>query len=132
MLAALDLRGPVAAFEVFIEAVPLPKAKASKIRPAPQLSHFQPVSRDFAFVVDEAVPADKLLRAAKGADKALISTIDLFDLYVGEGIEAGKKSLAISVTLQPREKTLTDKEIDAVAAKIVAQVAKATGGTLRG
>ncbi len=132
VLAALDLRGPVAAFEVFIEAVPLPKAKASKIRPAPQLSHFQPVNRDFAFVVDEAVPAEKLLRAAKGADKALISTIDLFDLYVGEGIEAGKKSLAISVTLQPREKTLTDKEIDAVAAKIVAQVEKATGGTLRG
>jgi len=131
VLTALGLRGPVVAFEVFPEAVPLPKAKAGKLRPAPELSPFQPVSRDFAFVVDEAVPAEKLLRAAKGADKALISAVDLFDLYQGDGVPAGKKSLAISVTLQPRQKTMTDQEIEAVAAKIVQQVAKATGGSLR-
>ena len=132
VLAALDLRGPVVAFEAFVEEVPLPKAKAGRLRPAPALSPLQPVGRDFAFVLDEAVPAEKLLRAAKGADKAMISAVDLFDLYVGEGIEPGKKSLAISVTLQPRQRTLTDQEIDAVAAKIVRQVTKATGGTLRG
>ena len=131
VLAALDLRGPVAAFEVFVESVPLPKAKAGKLRPAPDLSPFQPVTRDFAFVVDEAVPAEKLLRAAKGADKAMIAAVDLFDLYAGKGIEPGQKSLAISVTLQPREKTLTDQEIDAIADKIVQQVTKATGGQLR-
>ena len=96
------------------------------------LSPFQPVSRDFAFVVDAAVPADKLVRAAKGADKALIVRVEVFDLYEGKGIEAGKKSLALAVTLQPTERTLTDPEIEAVGRKIVAQVEKATGGVLRG
>ncbi len=132
ILKALGLRGPAVAFEVYLEAVPAPKAKATKLRPAAELSPFQPLSRDFAFVVDEAVPAEKLLRAAKGADKALITGVELFDLYGGEGLGDNKKSLAISVTLQPREATLTDAEIEAVSAKIVAQVEKATGGSLRG
>ena len=133
VLAAMDLRGPAVAFEVFLDAVPQPKAKGSgKIKPALELSPYQPVERDFAFVVAADTPAEKLLRAAKGADKQLITAVELFDVYVGKGIEEGKKSLAISVTLQPTEKTMTDEEIDAVAAKVVAQVAKATGGTLRG
>jgi phenylalanyl-tRNA synthetase beta chain len=125
------LRGPAAAFEVFLDRVPMPRAKESKAKAPPALSAFQPVERDFAFVVGDDVPADKLLRAAKGADKALIAKVDLFDVYAGKGIEAGKKSLAIAVTLQPTDRTLTDAEIEAVAAKIVAAVAKATGGTLR-
>lgn len=132
VLTALDLRGPAVGFEVFLAQIPQPKAKAGKLRPALNLSPYHPVLRDFAFVVDEAVPADKLLRAARGADRALITGAALFDVYAGKGIAEGKKSLAISVTLQPTEGTMTDEEIEAVAAKIVAQVQKATGGVLRG
>jgi phenylalanyl-tRNA synthetase beta chain len=87
--------------------------------------------RDFAFVVEESVTAEKLLRAAKGADKALVADVELFDLYAGENLGPGKKSLAITVTLQPTDKTLTDEEIAAVSQKIVAKVEKATGGELR-
>ena len=93
---------------------------------------FQALVRDFAFVVDADITAEKLLRAAKGADRALITEVKLFDHYVGKGVPDGSKSLAIEVTLQPRDKTLTDAEIEAVSAKIIAQVGKATGGTLRG
>ncbi|MEO3427592.1 phenylalanine--tRNA ligase subunit beta [Pelagibius sp. CAU 1746] len=131
VLKALDLKGPAVAFEVFLDAVPLPRAGKQK-RALLELSPFQPVSRDFAFLVDEEVPAEKVLRAARGADKALIAGVSLFDVYQGKGVEPGKKSLAIAVTLQPREATLTDQEIEAVAEKVVAQVTKATGGTLRG
>jgi phenylalanyl-tRNA synthetase beta chain len=131
VLKALDLKGPAVAFEVFLDAVPLPRAGKQK-RSLLELSPFQPVSRDFAFLVDEEVPAEKVLRAARGADKALIAGVSLFDVYQGKGVEPGKKSLAIAVTLQPREATLTDQEIEAVAEKVVAQVTKATGGTLRG
>ncbi|MFQ5773414.1 MAG: phenylalanine--tRNA ligase subunit beta [Kiloniellaceae bacterium] len=132
VLRGFELRGPAAAFEVYLGRIPLPRAREGKARSAPDISAFHPVERDFAFVVDADVPAEALLRAARGADRKLVSNVTLFDVYVGEGIEAGKKSLAISVTLQPRERTLTDAEIDAVAAEIVAQVAKATGGVLRG
>jgi phenylalanyl-tRNA synthetase beta chain len=131
LLRALDLKGPAVCFEVFIEAIPEPRAKGGKLRPALDASSFQPVERDFAFLVDEAVPADKLLRAAKGADKELVAAVSLFDAYGGRGIPEGKKSLAIAVTLQPKKRTLTDPEIEQVAAKIVAQVKKATGGELR-
>ena len=129
---AAGLRGPVAAFEVFLDAPPLPKAKATKARPPLKLSPFQPVERDFAFLVDEGVEAEKLVRAARNADKALITGARVFDLYAGKGVAEGKKSLAIAVTLQPVERTLTDAEIEAVSAKIVAQVVKATGAVLRG
>jgi len=130
VLKAFELRGPAAACEVFMAAIPLPKA-TSKLRPAVDLSPYQPVTRDFAFVVDQDVPAERLVRAAKGADKVLIARVDLFDVYVGKGIDPGKKSLAVAVTLQPRTHTLTDAEIDAAADKIIAQVQKATGGVLR-
>jgi phenylalanyl-tRNA synthetase beta chain len=90
------------------------------------------VSRDFAFIVDRGVGAGEIVRAAQGADKKLIVDVAVFDVYEGKGIDEGKKSIAIAVTLQPREKTLTDQEIDAVAASIVAEVTKKTGGTLRG
>jgi phenylalanyl-tRNA synthetase beta subunit len=91
----------------------------------------QPVERDFAFVVDRSVNAADVLRAAQSADRKLITNVAVFDVYEGAGIEPGKKSIAVAVTLQPREKTMTDAEIDAVAAKIVAEVAKRTGGVLR-
>jgi phenylalanyl-tRNA synthetase beta chain len=131
VLRALDLKGPAVAFEVFLDAVPLPRAGKQK-RSLLELSPFQPVSRDFAFLVDEDVPAEKVIRAARGADKVLISEVALFDVYQGKGVEPGKKSLAVAVTLQPRQGTLTDQEIDAVAEKVVAQVTAATGGSLRG
>ncbi len=132
IVAAADLKGPVAAFEVFLDAPPLPKAKASKARPKLVLSPFQPLDRDFAFLVDAGVDADKLVRAARNADKALITGARVFDVYAGKGVPEGKKSLAIAVTLQPVERTLTDAEIEAVSNKIVAQVVKATGAVLRG
>ncbi len=132
LLAAADLKGPAVAFEVFLDAPPLPKARLTKARPKLALSAFQPVERDFAFVVDAAVEAEKLVRAARNADKALIADARVFDVYAGKGVPDGKKSLAITVTLQPVERTLTDAEIEAVSTKIVGAVAKATGAVLRG
>ncbi|MDB5486875.1 MAG: phenylalanine--tRNA ligase subunit beta [Reyranella sp.] len=132
IVAAADLKGPVTAFEVFLDAPPLPKAKATKARSKLILSAFQPLERDFAFLVDTDVEAEKLVRAARNADKALITAARVFDLYAGKGVPEGKKSLAIAVTLQPVERTLTDAEIEAVSDKIVAQVVKATGAVLRG
>ena len=127
--AALDLAGPVVACEVFLDAIAEPKRRK---RGAPDLPAFQPVRRDFAFLVDAATPAEALLRAARGADKALIADAQLFDRYAGDKLPPGKVSLAIQVTLQPRAATLTDAEIEAAAQKIVAAVGKATGATLRG
>jgi phenylalanyl-tRNA synthetase beta chain len=131
-LEALRADGPLIAFEVILDRIPEAKQKATRARPLLELSAFQPVSRDFAFIVDRGVKAGDLVRAAQGADKKLVTGVTLFDLYEGKGIDEGKKSIAIAVTIQPREKTLTDQEIDAVAAKIVAEVNRKTGGTLRG
>jgi phenylalanyl-tRNA synthetase beta chain len=130
ILGAFDVRGPIAAFEVFVDAVPLPRG--GHARPLLKLSVFQPVERDFAFIVDRDVPAETLLRAARGVDRKLVTDIRLFDVYEGKGLPEGKKSLAIAVTLQPQEATLTDAEIDAFSQRLVAAVEKATGGTLRG
>ena len=127
VLAAMDVKGPLVAFELILNAIPGSKSKGAT-RPPLVVSDLMPLSRDFAFVVDDAVEADKLVKAAKGADKALIADVGVFDLYKLEG---GKKSLAIEVTLQPKEKTLTEAEIEAVSQKIVQAVSKATGGTLR-
>jgi phenylalanyl-tRNA synthetase beta chain len=131
-LEALRAQGPLVAFEVILERIPVPKPKATRAKPMLELSPLQPVERDFAFVVDRAVKAADIVRAAQSADKQLVETVSVFDLYEGDGIAAGKKSIAIAVTLQPREKTMTEQEIDAVAARIVAEVAKRTGGALRG
>ena len=126
--AALDLAGPAVGFEVFLDAIPEPKRRK---KGAPDLPAFQPLRRDFAFLVDAAVTAEAVLRAARGADKALVTEVALFDRYAGDKLPEGKVSLAIQVTLQPREATLTDLQIEAVADRIVAAVAKATGATLR-
>ncbi len=131
VLRKLDVRGPAIGFEVFLDALPDRKDK-SAARPPLHLSALQPVRRDFAFLVDSDIEAGNLIRAARGAERELISGVELFDVYEGKNIEDGKKSLAIQVTLQPVEATLTDEEIDAIAAKIVAAVEKATGGSLRG
>ena len=128
----LELRGAIAGFEVIMDAVPPAKAKKSAARPFLALAVLQPVARDFAFVVEADVDAARLVRAAAGADKNLISGVDLFDVYQGPELGDGKKSLAIAVTLQPTDATLTEAEIDAAAEKIVAAVTKATGGVLRG
>jgi phenylalanyl-tRNA synthetase beta chain len=130
-LEALGADGPLIAFEVVLDRVPDAKQRPTRAKPVLELSAFQPVSRDFAFIVDRAVKAGDLVRAAQGVDKKLITGVTVFDVYEGKGIDNGKKSVAIAVTIQPREKTLTDQEIDAAAAKIVAEVTRKTGGTLR-
>ena len=129
---ALGADGPLLAFEVILDRIPDAKVKATRAKPVLELSAFQPVSRDFAFIVDRSVKSGDLVRAAQNVDKKLISGVTVFDVYEGKGIDDGKKSVAIAVTMQPREKTLTDVEIEAAAAKIVAEVTKKTGGTLRG
>jgi len=130
IVADLDLVGVAVGFEVFLDRVPLPRARGTA-RPPLAASPFQPVERDFAFLVDRGVAAEAVLRAVRGADKALIVGVGLFDRYEGQGVPEGKKSLAVSVTLQPTERTLTDAEIEAVAARIVAAAQKATGAELR-
>jgi phenylalanyl-tRNA synthetase beta chain len=131
-LEALDAEGPLVAFEVILERIPDAKAKPTRAKPQLELSAFQPVSRDFAFVVDAKVRAGDIVRAAQNVDRKLITAVTVFDVYEGKGIEDGKKSIAIAVTLQPRDKTMTDDEIDATGKKIVAEVSRRTGGVLRG
>jgi phenylalanyl-tRNA synthetase beta chain len=130
ILAQMDVKGPLVAFEVTLNAIPAAKSKTAA-RPALQASDLMPLSRDFAFVMDERVSAADVVKAAKGADRQFVSAVDVFDVFSGGTLPQGKKSLAIAVTLQPKEATLTDKEIEAISARIVAQVEKATGGTLR-
>ncbi len=132
IVEALDLPGPLVAAEVLLERIPLPKAKATRTRPALALSGLMPVARDFAFVVDEDVEAAKIVKAAEGADRKLIAGVSVFDVYRGEHVGAGRKSVAVEVTLNPTERTLTDEQIEAVSKSIVGAVAKATGATLRG
>ena len=131
VLAGLKVDGPVCAFEITIEAIPASKKKSAK-RAALVLSDLQPLRRDFAFVVGSDVAAATIVKAAASADKKLITSVNLFDLYEGEHMEEGKKSIAFEVTLQPKDKTLTDEDIEAISSKIVASVSKATGGELRG
>nr|AJS15046.1 phenylalanyl-tRNA synthetase beta chain [uncultured Rhodobacterales bacterium] len=130
VVAAMGVRGPVVAFAVHPDNIPLPRNRSTG-RSALKASDLQAVERDFAFVVDSGVAASTLVAAAAGADKALIEEVRVFDEFTGGGLGEGRKSLAISVRLQPTDKTLTDKDIEAVSAKIVGKVGKATGGVLR-
>jgi phenylalanyl-tRNA synthetase beta chain len=132
ILKALDLKGPLVAFEINLDALPPPKAKPTKMKPKLTLSDFQPITRDFAFVVGRQVQAGDIVKAAQAAERQLIVGVDVFDIYEGAGIDPDKKSVAIAVTLQPTEKTLTDTEIEAVSTKIVGEVTKKTGAVLRG
>jgi phenylalanyl-tRNA synthetase beta chain len=131
VMKALDLKGQLVAFEITLDAVPLPKYRATKVKPNLALSDFQPISRDFAFVVGRDVAAGDVVKAAQAAERKLVTGIDVFDVYEGVGIPEGSKSVAIAVRLQPVDHTLTDAEIEAVSARIVAEVARKTGATLR-
>jgi phenylalanyl-tRNA synthetase beta chain len=131
-LEALDVSGPFAGFEIFIDAIPAPRGKATRTKPRLDLSGFQAVKRDFAFVVDRAVEAGALVRAASSADKKLVTGVSVFDVFEGAALGEGKKSVAIEVSIQPVEKTLTDEDFEVLAAKIVDNVGKQTGGVLRG
>ena len=131
VLKAMDVDGPVYGFETFLDSIPDSKKKPTKTRPALDVSDLLPLTRDFAFIVDNDVAAETLLKAVRGADKKLIADVSLFDVYEGKGVPEGKKSLAVEALIQPREKTLTDQEIEALANRIIAQVEKATGGALR-
>jgi phenylalanyl-tRNA synthetase beta chain len=131
-LALLDVAGPIYAFEAWVEAIPEPKKKPVKTRPALALSPLMPLTRDFAFVVDREASAGDLVRAVQSADRTLIAGVRVFDVYEGPGVAAGKKSVAVEVTLQPREKTLADTEIEALSARIVGAASKAVGAVLRG
>lgn len=130
LMRVLDLKGPAVGFEVYLDTIPF--AKSAKAKGAFRPSALQPVERDFAFILDETVTAEQLLRAAKGADRKLISDIRLFDVYTGPGVPEGKKSLAFTVTLQPVEATLTDEVLEQFSKALVANVGKQTGGVLRG
>ncbi len=130
-LQEMDVKGPAVAFAIHLANIPFPKAK-SATRPALEIRDLQAVERDFAFVVDADVEALKLVNAAAGADKALIEEVRVFDEFIGGSLGEGKKSLAITVRLQPTDTTLKEKDIEAVSAKIVEKVTKATGATLRG
>ncbi|MCR6500651.1 phenylalanine--tRNA ligase subunit beta [Shinella sp. CPCC 101442] len=130
-LGALDVSGALAGFEIFVDAMPDPKKKATRTKPALDLSSLQAVKRDFAFVVDKTVEAGAIVRAATGADRKLISAVNVFDVFEGASVGEGKKSVAIEVVIQPTDKTLTDEDFEALTAKIVGNVMKTTGGALR-
>ncbi len=129
---ALDAEGPIVAFEITLDAVPASRARPTKAKPKLERSDFMPVQRDLAFIVDERVRASDVVRAAQSAERSLVSAIGVFDVYQGKGLPEGSKSIAIAVILQPRERTLTDAEIEAAMARIIAEVSKRTGGALRG
>lgn len=130
-LEVLDVAGPLAGFEVYVDAIPEPKAKPTRTKPKLELSPFQAVKRDFAFVVDKPVEAGALIRAALAADKKLITGVSVFDVFEGASLGADKKSVAIEVSIQPVDKTLTDEDFEALAGRIVENVKKQTGGVLR-
>ena len=131
VLEAMDVKGPVVAFAIHFAEIPMPRKKGAS-KGALELRDLQAVERDFAFVVDADVEAINLVNAAAGADKALIEEVRVFDEFIGGSLGEGKKSIAVTVRLQPTEKTLKEADIEAVAGKIVEKVSKATGGTLRG
>jgi phenylalanyl-tRNA synthetase beta chain len=128
ILAALDLELDACGFEIMLDAVPDPKRRR---RAAPDLPSLQPVRRDFAFIVKTEVTAETVLRAARSALRGVVEDVRLFDVFTGAGVADGERSLGVEVVLQPREKTFTDREIDAACDTIVAAVAKATGARLR-
>jgi phenylalanyl-tRNA synthetase beta chain len=130
-LKALDARSPLAAFEIFLDAVPLPRPKPTRTKSALKLSQLPQVERDFAFVVDAAVPAAVVVEAARKAAREAVRDVEVFDLFEGKGLPAGKKSIAIAVRLEPKDKTFTDAEIERFSKAIVAAVEAATSGKLR-
>jgi phenylalanyl-tRNA synthetase beta chain len=125
------VEGPILAFEAWLEAIPEWRRKAAKTRPAAQLSPLMPLKRDFAFVVAKETPAGEVVRAVASADRTLIAGARVFDVYEGKGVEAGRKSVAVEVTIQPRERTLAEADLEALSGKIIAAAAKAVRASLR-
>jgi phenylalanyl-tRNA synthetase beta chain len=132
VVEGLDAEGPHVAMEIILDALPPAKARATKIRPPLDLPALMPLARDFAFIVDRGVPAAEMIKAAQAADRALVADVSVFDVYEGQGIAEGKKSIALAVTVQPREKTMTDAEIEALSQKIIGNVVQKTKAVLRG
>jgi len=130
-LGSLDVSGALCGFEVFLDAMPEPKKKATRTKPPLELSPFQAVKRDFAFVVSSDVEAGAIVKAASGADRKLITGVNVFDVFEGASLGEGRKSVAIEVLIQPVERTLTDEDFEALTGKIIANVEKTTGGVLR-
>ena len=131
VLKRLDVAGPVSCFEIILDALPPPKTRPTKARPKLTLSDLMPVERDFAFLVDRGIAASDLAAAAQGADRTLVAGVSIFDVYDGKGMPEGQKSIGLAVTLQPKDKTLTDVDLEAISQRIVDAVAKKTGATLR-
>ncbi|SFI73077.1 phenylalanyl-tRNA synthetase beta subunit [Phyllobacterium sp. CL33Tsu] len=131
-LETLDVGGTLCGFEVFIDAIPEPKLKATRTKPALNLSDFQALRRDFAFIVDKGVEAGAIVKAALNGDKKLVTGVQVFDVFEGASLGADKKSVAIEVAIQPQERTLNDEDLEALSKRIVENVAKQTGGVLRG
>ncbi|MEP3279584.1 MAG: phenylalanine--tRNA ligase subunit beta [Stappiaceae bacterium] len=131
VLRDLQVKSAIAVFEVFLDAIPEPRRKGSRTRGVLNIADLMSVRRDFAFLLDRSMDVDKLVKAAKGADKSVIDSVTVFDIYEGAGVAEDKKSVAIDVVIQPRTKTLTDEEIDAISVKVIAAVEKVTGGQLR-
>ena len=131
-LETLDVSGALCGFEVFIDAIPESKRKATRTKAKLEISPFQMLRRDYAFVVEKDVTAATLVRAVSGADKKLITGVNVFDIFEGASLGEGKKSVALEVSIQPVERTLTDEDLDALSAKIVENVGKSAGGVLRG
>ena len=127
----MGIKTPAVGFEIFVEQIPVPKNKSNAFKVI-ELHDLQPVNRDFAFITKEEVKAEDIIRAVSSADKNLIVHVDVFDVYQGKGVEDGHKSIAVNVVLQPAKDTLTEKDLEGVSKKIVDQVAKKTGATLRG
>jgi phenylalanyl-tRNA synthetase beta chain len=130
VLKALDADGPMLAFEIVLDAVPEPRGAKSKARGPANLANLMPLTRDFAFVVEDGKATGDLTRAVAAADKALIAEVRVFDVYRGAGVPEGMKSVALEVVIQPVEATLTEAEIEALSAKVVAAAAR-LGATLR-
>ena len=131
MLKKFGIKQRLVAFEVYLSNVPLPRGGSGKAKKKLELSAFQPVDKDLAFVVDKRVEAAAVIAAAKAADKNHITDVRVFDVYEGENLPAGKKSLALGLTFQPQENTFTDQEIETLMQKVIQEVAKKTGGELR-
>ncbi len=132
ILEDMGIKNAVVGFEVFLENIPAPRKKNGATKPLLKLSPFQPLSRDFAFIVKEDITADNVLRAAKAADKKLITGAEIFDIYVGKGVEDGYKSLALNITIQPQDATLTEEQIEELMNNVINAVANKCGGVLRG
>jgi len=130
ILEACDAKGPHVGCEIFLSAIPAAR-KNKTARPLLKLESLQPTARDFAFVLDQKVPAADVIAAIKKADKKYIRAVEVFDIYEGKGIEAGKKSLALSVTFQPQDHSLTESQLEGLSQQICAAVEKTTGATLR-